>query len=101
VLKINDFMISIFSCRKRSIKTYHWIVVTHNQIKVSEISTIIGQKFTNISTLSNYPCDSGNLGIYVVTGLSALQMWPVSLIKNKAFQMDFGNDHTFPISFIT
>jgi len=60
-----------------------------------DIPTIIGRKFMNISTLSNYPCDSGNLGIYVVTGLSALQMWPVSSIKNKAFQMDFENDSTY------
>ncbi|KYN14463.1 hypothetical protein ALC57_13335 [Trachymyrmex cornetzi] len=59
-----------------------------------EIPTIIDQKFMNISTLPNYPCNSGNLGIYVVTGLSALQMWPVSLIKNKAFQMDFGKNST-------
>jgi len=38
-----------------------------------EIPMIIGQRFTNISALPNYPCDSGNLGIYVVSGLSTLQ----------------------------
>lgn len=71
------------------------IVCISNIDYYREIPTIIGQKFTNISTLPNYPCDSGNLGIYVVTGLSALQMWPVSLIKNKAFQMNFENDSTY------
>jgi len=60
-----------------------------------EIPTIIGQRFTNISALPNYPCNSGNLGIYVVSGLSTLQKWPVSVIKNKAFQIDFRNVFTY------
>jgi len=34
---------------------------------IMHISTIIDQKFTNISTLPNYAYDSRNLGIYIVT----------------------------------
>lgn len=55
-------------------------------------AVILGRSFLNKSSLPNYPCDSTNLGIYVVQNLSDLQMWPVSSIEKKGFRIPLKND---------
>ncbi|KYM99960.1 hypothetical protein ALC62_09283 [Cyphomyrmex costatus] len=50
---------------------------------------VIGRKFKTVEELYNYPCSSVDLGIFKVSQLCDLQVWPLHKIKYKFVKLPY------------
>lgn len=60
------------------------IIVEHICIK-NNTPIIIGRKFINPQTISNYPVESEKYGIAMVSQLSEQSIWPIQFVDRKGF----------------
>ncbi|KAL7299388.1 hypothetical protein TKK_0007955 [Trichogramma kaykai] len=73
------------------------IIVTVEHIgKMNNVIVVIGKRFTKTSSIKNYPIDSRLIGICKVEKQSQLEVYPVSLIKNKVCLFNF-KDHMYAV----
>lgn len=62
---------------------------------------VIGRKFTSMGPISDYPCDSTLLDIYMVRELSRyLQIWPVLKIRQKMFLMPLSDSNNYALPLV-
>lgn len=59
---------------------------------------IIGQKFLQFENFYTTPCNSSDLGIYLVSHLSPLELFPIEAVSCKLVKLDYkNNDVVFPL----
>ena len=60
------------------------IVKIENILEIDQQAFIVGRKFVNKQDLYTYPLKSSHLHIFLVNGLSRLNIWPLELFLYKA-----------------
>jgi hypothetical protein len=77
------------------------IVEIHNIVKdINNLVLIIGKEFTSYSPLYNYPIQSSDMDIFIVSDLlPEFKMWPVENISAKCIVLPF-NDKFVSMSLI-
>lgn len=61
---------------------------------------VVGRKFNVVEELYNYPCSSVHFGIFTVSQLSALQVWPSHKISKKFVKLPYtknDNERNFAV----
>lgn len=89
-IEFPHFIISIKSSADNCCFIENNIVCLENIATSSEGNYIvIGRKFQVVEELYHYPCSSVRLGIFKVSKLSALQVWPLHKIDHKFIKLPY------------
>ncbi|CAH1170530.1 unnamed protein product [Phaedon cochleariae] len=74
------------------------IVIIKNVLSHDNKVFIIGQKFLQIENFYTSPCESSDLGIFLVSNLAPLQYFPIELKTCKLVKLDYKNKYVvFPL----
>ena len=73
------------------ISTDSKIILCRNFIKKGDALFIVGQEFTHKTDLHAHPWPSSYFGVFKVSALSDMQVWPFSTFKTKAVNLSLSS----------